>query len=771
MRRPRTAFTSASAGAIVSAVLSFATPVATAQQLFQAPAPTRSDSASTSTSRSKPDTPTASYTYDAMASARSPRALLRNGIDFIKYKDYIRALRLLRDAEKRQGELDPAERKALAMSIAHAQKMIQEASIKPVPTPADIANANARAAKSDPTTVLAGAMQTAGPESGFKLDSVQLTSATAAGNPPAASPAAERAAANEVELPTPRPPNVNPLPMAPAATPARSPAPVPVLLPSANSAQGAELPPLSAPAASLPMSLPEPSGTLPPPVSPVELPALPNEPNGPSARPEPLPETLKAATTPTPTTAEPTFETKPSDTTPPPLALEPLAEPARNEAKPPALATLPQPARNEAKTPVLAPLAEPVRNEAKPPAATSAVPVPLPAPAAEPETTRVIGLEPLAEPARNEAKTEPGPLPVPAVTPEPGPLSAPAPTPVQAPATPTAEAAPLQGPAPTLLPEPARNEAKTSAAAPAPVPVPVQVPDAEPVAVAPLGSPAPIPSVMSTRGTSPNEPTPPIVPVVEPPPAAEAEAVRPSPVAAPVDAPITAPTTAAPEAVPSQDSRPAPADGSPRESAAVPTLSSEAQQEVARLARRQLQDPKPSTPLPGPSAKPEDVTSNMSIDIPSRFIMPRPPSATEVRPLRRIPVPEEFVPVEKRDWAPIKKYWAAAATCHGPLYFQDATLERYGRSVELLAGTQGRFLTYPLDNPKQSNQRNQILQPFASAGLFVSQIVLLPYNLVVDPPWEAEYDLGYYRPGDRMPAHTFYLPLTGVGPPLRGKNY
>ena len=43
--------------------------------------------------------------------------------------------------------------------------------------------------------------------------------------------------------------------------------------------------------------------------------------------------------------------------------------------------------------------------------------------------------------------------------------------------------------------------------------------------------------------------------------------------------------------------------------------------------------------------------------------------------------------------------------------------------------------------------------------------------MIMDPPWEAEYDLGYYRPGDRVPTDVFYLPLTGVGPPLRGKNY
>jgi hypothetical protein len=134
-------------------------------------------------------------------------------------------------------------------------------------------------------------------------------------------------------------------------------------------------------------------------------------------------------------------------------------------------------------------------------------------------------------------------------------------------------------------------------------------------------------------------------------------------------------------------------------------------------------------------------------------------------------VPEEFVPLPKREWDPNRKYWAAAATCHMPLYFQDAALERYGYSMEQRFGTAGRFLSVPIDDPRQSKQRNQIIQPVFSIGLFAAQIALLPYNLVMDPPWEAEYDLGYYRPGDRVPTDVYYLPMTGVGPPLHGKNY
>ena len=141
------------------------------------------------------------------------------------------------------------------------------------------------------------------------------------------------------------------------------------------------------------------------------------------------------------------------------------------------------------------------------------------------------------------------------------------------------------------------------------------------------------------------------------------------------------------------------------------------------------------------------------------------------RPIKAIPVPEDWVPLPPRNWAPQRKYWAAAATCHLPLYFQDPVLERYGHSVENFVGPYGRYLTYPVDDPKQSTQRNQIVQPFFSAGLFALQIIAWPYNLVMDPPWEAQYDLGYYRPGDLIPKDLYWLPLHGYGPPLRGDRY
>ena len=180
--------------------------------------------------------------------------------------------------------------------------------------------------------------------------------------------------------------------------------------------------------------------------------------------------------------------------------------------------------------------------------------------------------------------------------------------------------------------------------------------------------------------------------------------------------------------------------------------------------RRQAQNP------PQPASPPRDTMAS-DLRTQTQMDISRAPSPAEARPIKAIPVPEDWVALAPRNWAPQRKYWAAAATCHLPLYFQDPVLERYGHSVEQFVGPIGRFLTYPVDDPTQSTQRNQMLQPWFSAGLMGLQIIAWPYNLIMDPPWEAQYDLGYYRPGDNIPTDTYWLPLHGYGPPLRGSNY
>jgi hypothetical protein len=201
------------------------------------------------------------------------------------------------------------------------------------------------------------------------------------------------------------------------------------------------------------------------------------------------------------------------------------------------------------------------------------------------------------------------------------------------------------------------------------------------------------------------------------------------------------------------------------------TLQPELQREVERIARNQDEEMRRQVQNPPQAANPPRDTMASDLRTQTQMDISRAPSPAEARPIKAIPVPEDWVPLAPRSWAPQRKYWAAAATCHLPLYFQDPVLERYGHSVEQFVGPLGRFLTYPVDDPTQSTQRNQILQPFFSAGLMGLQIAAWPYNLIMDPPWEAQYDLGYYRPGDNIPTDTYWLPLHGYGPPLRGSNY
>jgi hypothetical protein len=203
------------------------------------------------------------------------------------------------------------------------------------------------------------------------------------------------------------------------------------------------------------------------------------------------------------------------------------------------------------------------------------------------------------------------------------------------------------------------------------------------------------------------------------------------------------------------------------------SLRADLQREVLEMARRQeREDPlrtQRRTPLPSDLVPRDTVPSDLRTQ--TQLDISRAPSPAEARPIKAIPVPEDWVPLGQRNWTPQRKYWAAAATCHLPLYFQDPVLERYGHNVEQFVGPLGRFLSYPVDDPDQSTQRNQILQPVFSAGLFGLQIIAWPYNMVMDPPWEAQYDLGYYRPGDKVPTDVYWLPLHGYGPPLHGDRY
>ena len=80
---------------------------------------------STSDARGGPGTNTDPIV--GMAATRGARYLLRNGLDYINYQEYERALKYLREAETRQKELNDSERRTLKQAIERAQRGLREA--------------------------------------------------------------------------------------------------------------------------------------------------------------------------------------------------------------------------------------------------------------------------------------------------------------------------------------------------------------------------------------------------------------------------------------------------------------------------------------------------------------------------------------------------------------------------------------------------------------------------------------------------------------------
>ena len=93
---------------------------------------------------------------------------------------------------------------------------------------------------------------------------------------------------------------------------------------------------------------------------------------------------------------------------------------------------------------------------------------------------------------------------------------------------------------------------------------------------------------------------------------------------------------------------------------------------------------------------------------------------------------QEYQP---REVSPTVYQWAPTNFYHYPLYFEDPSLERYGH-------------TY-----------HPIVQPFASTGLFATQLVGLPYQMALHPIHSKQYALGYYRPGEFAPKKHYQIPF------------
>lgn len=92
------------------------------------------------------------------------------------------------------------------------------------------------------------------------------------------------------------------------------------------------------------------------------------------------------------------------------------------------------------------------------------------------------------------------------------------------------------------------------------------------------------------------------------------------------------------------------------------------------------------------------------------------------------PFPTRHFPDVVFQWEPTNFYYY-------PLYFEDPQLERYGH-------------TY-----------GDCLQPVASLARFGAQLVMLPYQMTLDPICTPKYALGWYRPGEVAPKLHYQVPL------------
>ena len=92
---------------------------------------------------------------------------------------------------------------------------------------------------------------------------------------------------------------------------------------------------------------------------------------------------------------------------------------------------------------------------------------------------------------------------------------------------------------------------------------------------------------------------------------------------------------------------------------------------------------------------------------------------------------EQFTP---RNFPEVAMNWAQPSSKYYPLYFQDPALERYGHS------------------------HGHLVQPVVSMARFSGQLVLMPYQMAIDPPWVLQSPLGWYRPGDVVPKLRYPFP-------------
>lgn len=103
--------------------------------------------------------------------------------------------------------------------------------------------------------------------------------------------------------------------------------------------------------------------------------------------------------------------------------------------------------------------------------------------------------------------------------------------------------------------------------------------------------------------------------------------------------------------------------------------------------------------------------------------------------------PEQMDPsLSGRPWSELHFHWQASLYWHRPLYFEEPNLERYGL-------------------------KHGCLQPLVSAAHFYALVPAMPYLVLLDPPRERMYDLGFARTGTkvvRQPHRYRFRPLAAA---------
>lgn len=107
-----------------------------------------------------------------------------------------------------------------------------------------------------------------------------------------------------------------------------------------------------------------------------------------------------------------------------------------------------------------------------------------------------------------------------------------------------------------------------------------------------------------------------------------------------------------------------------------------------------------------------------------------------------------------RPWMPQNCEWAAPATKHLPLLFEEPNLERMGYLDAC---------TFDALTDEECVWTEECLQPLSSGLRFLGNAAIIPYRCGYQPPCEPVYTLGHDRPGSPVCYRKHHLPLSARG--------